>query len=90
MADHHNSNPPTQATFLSYWREITPAGLKELSFQSVNGWTDRQTNDGQNVSIIADILSIGQVSLTLLLMNTTCPVLVNSVDPDQLASEEAN
>ena len=30
------------------------------------------------------------VSLTLLLLNTTCPVLANSVDPDQLASEEAN
>ena len=28
-------------------------------------------------------------SLTLLLLNTTCPVLANSVDPDQLASEEA-
>ena len=28
--------------------------------------------------------------LTLLLLNTTCPVLGNSVDPDQLASEEAN
>ena len=28
--------------------------------------------------------------LTLLLLNTTCPVLVNSVDPDQLASDEAN
>ena len=25
--------------------------------------------------------------LTLLLQNTTCPVLVNSVDPDQLAFE---
>ena len=23
-------------------------------------------------------------------MNTTCPVLANSVDPDQVASEEAN
>ena len=29
-------------------------------------------------------------TLTLLLMNTSCPVLVNSVDPDQLASSEAN
>ena len=29
-------------------------------------------------------------TLTLLLLNTTCPVLANSVDPDQLASEEAN
>ena len=28
--------------------------------------------------------------LTLLLLNTTCPVLTSSVDPDQLASEEAN
>ena len=28
--------------------------------------------------------------LTLLLLNTTRPVLANSVDPDQLASEEAN
>ena len=26
--------------------------------------------------------------LTLLLLNTTCPVLENSADPDQLASEE--
>ena len=26
--------------------------------------------------------------LTLLLLNTTCPVLANSVDPDQLASSD--
>ena len=31
-----------------------------------------------------------RIILTLLLLNTTCPVLVNSVDPDQLASEESN
>ena len=30
------------------------------------------------------------VILTLLLLNMTCPVLANSVDPDQLVSEEAN
>ena len=29
-------------------------------------------------------------ALTLLLLNTTCSILANSVDPDQLASEEAN
>ena len=29
-------------------------------------------------------------NLTLLMLSTTCPVLANSVDPDQLASEEAN
>ena len=28
--------------------------------------------------------------LTLVLLNTTCHVLANSIDPDQLASEEAN
>ena len=28
-----------------------------------------------------------QSSLTLLLLNTTCPALANSVDPDQLASD---
>ena len=31
-----------------------------------------------------------KAGLTLLLLNTTCPILANSVDPDQLASEEAN
>ena len=30
------------------------------------------------------------VLLTLVLLNTTCHVLANSVDPDQLASEEVN
>ena len=31
-----------------------------------------------------------QIYLTLLLLNTTCPASANSLDPDQLASEEAN
>ena len=35
-------------------------------------------------------LHIRGVWLTLFLLNTTCPVLANNVDPDQLASEEAN
>ena len=30
------------------------------------------------------------IVFTLLLLNTKCPVLANSVDPDQLTSEEAN
>ena len=30
------------------------------------------------------------LQLILLLLNTSCPVLANSVDPDHLASEEAN
>ena len=37
-----------------------------------------------------DFISKLGLLLTLLLLNTTCPVLANSVDPDQLASEEAN
>ena len=35
-------------------------------------------------------LFLSNNGLTLLLLNTTYPVLANSVDPDQLASEEAN
>ena len=35
-------------------------------------------------------LFAGMKGLTLLLLNATCPVLANSVDPDQLAYEEAN
>ena len=34
--------------------------------------------------------NIDSMNLTLLLLNTTRSVLANSVDPDQLASEEAN
>ena len=30
------------------------------------------------------------IVLTLLLLNMRCPVLANSVEPDQLASKEAN
>ena len=36
------------------------------------------------------ITFVMQNKLTLLLLTTTCPVLANSVDSDQLASEEAN
>ena len=35
-------------------------------------------------------LSSWGLILTLLLLNKACPVLANSADPDQLASEEAN
>ena len=35
------------------------------------------------------LMSMVNVS-TLLLLSMTCPVLANSVDPDQLASSEAN
>ena len=35
-------------------------------------------------------MDFSQIKLTFLLLNTTCPVLANGADPDQLASEEAN
>ena len=36
------------------------------------------------------IVKVNVDHLTLLLLNMSCPVLANSVDPDQLDSEEAN
>ena len=33
---------------------------------------------------------LNEENLTLLSLNTSCPVSASSVDPDQLASEEAN
>ena len=47
-------------------------------------WTDSDVDEVVNSSKL--FISL----LTLLLLNTTGPVLANSVDPDQLASEEAN
>ena len=41
------------------------------------------------MAYIISLLSYFFIVLTLLLLNTTCPVLANSVDPNQLASEEA-
>ena len=39
---------------------------------------------------ISGVSYLNYYILTLLLLNTSCPVVANSVDPDQLASEEAN
>ena len=44
--------------------------------------------NGKNVSFFS--FSHNNHNLTLLLLNMTCPVLANSVDPNHLASEEAN
>ena len=38
----------------------------------------------------SSVKTMPHITGTFLLLNTTCPVLANSVDPDQLASEEAN
>ena len=41
---------------------------------------------GRGVGVVE--VGVGDLCLTFLLLNTTCPVLTNSVDPDQLASEK--
>ena len=46
-------------------------------------------NANANTMFKRTALSAWQDS-NLSLLNTICPVLANSVDPDQLASEEAN
>ena len=49
----------------------------------------RLVHNGSSTSGFAPGISI-QGILTLFLLNTTYPALANSVDPDQLASSEAN
>ena len=44
----------------------------------------------EKMGITKDPIEVSKKTLTFLLLNTTCPVLANSADPDQLASEEAN
>ena len=43
-----------------------------------------------NQTVVDTKHSKRSTKLTLLLLNMACHVLVNSADPDQLASEEAN
>ena len=47
-------------------------------------------NEKQNEKFSSAAVVIDTFRLTLLLLSTTCPILANSADPDQLASEEAN
>ena len=42
------------------------------------------------VAVFSAVFLAFVLSLTLLLLNSSCPVLANTLDPDQLASEEAN
>ena len=43
-----------------------------------------------NCHSVLNMSTCSKMDLARLLLNTTCPVLANSVEPDQLASEEAN
>ena len=52
-------------------------------------WKQQELTCAQKMSLTYDVMSERQL-ITFLLLNKTCPVLANSVDPDQLASEEAN
>ena len=59
-----------------------------LSFQTLR-WTRKLHHPCRIFSYIA-LPRISIYLLTLHLLNMTCPVLANHVDPDQLASSEAN
>ena len=48
-----------------------------------------QSTDSTGGSIVSEEMVLNG-DLTLLLLNMSCSILANSVDPDQLASEEAN
>ena len=56
----------------------------------VNEFALISENYGKELQFRVNIVNNYKHFPTLLLLNMTCPVLANSVDPDQLASEEAN
>ena len=66
---------------------ISRGNIQNADRQSETYGYTGQIGQGDNVKEDADKK---KVNLTLLLLNTTCPDLTNNVDPDQLASEEAN
>ena len=86
--------------------KIGSAASEEKSFENVNGRTDdgrkvitiahpeqssgklktKQKNSLMNISTEDKLL----LTLTLVLLNPDVSSFANSVDPDQLASEEAN
>ena len=59
--------------------EVIPVLCHDGSLTSTSSYT---------VSIADEVQYLD--TLILLLLNMTCPVLANSVDPDQLASEDTN
>ena len=69
---------------------LLPADSKDQSdcADVKNGFRLRWANISEVT--LSPVCSSKAFTLILLLLNTTCPVLANSVDPDQLASEEAN
>ena len=66
---------------------INPQRLElPMSWTNFNGPNDVQAIEIRLYSYTKSAPNI----LTLLKLNMTCPVLANSTDPDQLASEEAS
>ena len=64
-------------------------GLLQLIVISTKG-TDRDVIVILVSALVCESCFVNPFMLTLLLLNTICPILANSVDPDQLASEETN
>ena len=52
--------------------------------------TDTKKQKKNKKKLVIILLEAIQLMLNLPLLNTTCPVLANSIDPYQMASEEAN
>ena len=74
--------------------------VSSLLYVSLNIWTKMLEQTVQTLIKLLLVLGLHCLPfcqqilhitmLTLFLLNTICPVLANSADPDQLASEEAN
>ena len=74
---------------LSFW-ETDFISLFRLWFCNTFSWIWASSPEMGHFCIWEQQRFILLAHLTLLLLSTTCPVLTNSVDPDQLASSEAN
>ena len=78
----------------TFWDKISACVILHYSPYEQYAWNVKTyfLKKIRKMSSLSCLLDLPDESwrLTLLLLCTTCPVLANSVDPDQLASEEAN
>ena len=73
-----------------YFSQKSPKSLNSADPQIILNTMEGKKRSITSTCPVRNISPTPYLVLTLLLLNTTCPVLANSVDPDQLASEEAN
>ena len=94
--------PPSRLTLNSGWcwksclsykgtcHVILLAKLHDMYLYKTTTFPHQPIRSISTVAVLHRFYCISILTLTLLLLNTTCSVLANSVDPDQLASSEAN